>query len=226
MSQQDTDLITKKMFELVKEANRLMREQSAERFNQLKHIAMNTQGIYPEISKLMLDEINNLHSDSNVLLSQLKVLYEHNPAQNLYLEHILGYKPDGEEEEDPKIVLAKEVIRLEASIVAREELIEILKEDLELGRASRTRIINDIYELRSQYDKVKADVEMLEKILLFNPRFKVIEVLNKYPDGVTVRQLASLLDRRDEEIEEIIRDLETNSYIERSGNMIRQLART
>ena len=216
-----------RMIQLVREGNRLLREQSYERFNFLKKIAMATYGEYStEISQLMLSEIKNLHTDSDLILSQLKVLYLNDPKNNNMLELILGYdledKPDTPKQ-DPKMLFGQEIIRQEANIMAREELIDILKEDLELNRASRYRILNEVYQLRQQYDQIRREIDLLEKILFYNPKYMIIEVLAQHPHGITVNELSDIMDKRNDEIEDLLRELEKNNFVETDGYIYRQM---
>ncbi len=216
-----------RMVQLVREGNRLLREQSYERFNLLKKIAMATYGDYSsEISQLMLGEIKNLHTDSDLILSQLKVLYLNDPKSNNMLELILGYDLDQEPDapkQDPKMLFGQEIIRQEANIMAREELIDILKEDLELNRASRYRILNEVYQLRQQYEKIRREIDLLEKILFYNPKYKIIEVLAQHPHGVTINELSDIMDKRNDEIEDLLRELERSNFVETDGYIYRQM---
>lgn len=217
-----------RMVRLVREGNRLLREQSYERFQLLKQIAIRTNDYSSEISQLMLGEIDNLHSDSDLILSQLKVLYMSDPKTNRLLELVLGYdlsKEADEPKKDPKIIFGEEIIRQEANIMAREELIEILKEDLELNRASRYRILNEVYQLRQQYNRIRKEINLLEKILFYNPKYKIIEILAQHPYGISISELADMMDKRNDEVEDLLRELERSQYVTSDGYLYKQMVK-
>lgn len=214
----------KSMLELVKEGNRLLRKQAIERYEVLQQLA-SEHAYESSITELLYEEISNLHADSDTLLNQLRILLEHEMDNQELLQVLIGtdIEEDAVEQvENPKFQIAKLILKEEANILAREELIEILKEDVELNKAARYRIVSEIYQMRNHMDAVKKEIEVFEQILLFNPRFKIIEALSKHPDGITIHQLALQLGKKEFEIMPIINELEQQSFIERKGLLLKQ----
>ena len=222
----DTNLLFENMLEIIKEGNRLLRIQAIERFEKLQDLIIESNSTANNVVQLTLDEIKNLHSDSNTLLAQLKCLYTNNPNNNKILESLLGQteiESDSLDTSNIKYQLAEEILQQEANLMARDELLKIMREDIDLNKAARYRLTGEIATLQNEYKKVKAQVNVLEKILLYNNRFKVVEIISKHPEGITIEHMTTTLGKRADEILPIIEDLQKNAYIEKRGNLIKPI---
>jgi hypothetical protein len=214
------------LLDLIKEGHRLLRKQALERFEFLQNLATKYNFQNQNITKLLYQEITNLHYETETLLNQIRILLMNSPDQERLIEMIAGtdvFDEGKTEEENPKYKLAKLILKEEANIMAREELIDILKDDLDLNKASRYRLVSEISTLRLYHDKLKEDVDLIEKILLFNPRFKIIEILTNHQDGMAVQQLATILGKKQYEIFNLIKELEQNDFVEVKGMLVKQL---
>lgn len=222
----DINILFDNMLEIIKEGNRLLRIQSLERFEKLQDLIIESKNVSNEIIQLTLEEIKNLHSDSNTLLAQLKCLYTTNPLNNEILESLLGQteiEADNFIEDNITFQLAEEILQQDANLMARDELIGIMQEDIVLNKAARFRLIGEIATLQNEYKKVKQQVNVLEKILLYNNRFRVVEIISKHPEGITIENMTATLGKRNDEILPILEDLKKNSYIEKRGNLIKPI---
>ncbi len=219
------------VMDLIKKGNQLLQKQSEERYNFLRNMLTqcdlsSDQGL--EVLKMLIGELFTLQADFQGLNAQkeiidvftetmadedMKDLLEENPHLLELLNQGLSIKE----------ALAQEILRHEANIMAREELIDILREDIQYMESENMRLVGDIQEMEETIRQMASRVELLEKLFLHSPKFKAVEIISKHPEGLSYTQLSYLLNVPINEAIRIAIELEQNYFVSRSGNMIRPL---
>lgn len=219
------------IMDLIKKGNQLLQRQAEERYEFLRkllsHCDLSTdQGV--EVLKMLIGELFALQADFQGLNTQKEIIEVFSESladegMNEVLEenpHILEFLNEGL---TLKEAMAQEILRHEANIMAREELIDILREDIEYMESENMRLVADIQEMEVEIREMAARVTLLEKLFLNSPKFKAVEIIGKHPEGLSYTQLSYLLNVPINEAISIAIELEQNYFVTRTGNMIKPL---
>ncbi|RMG33728.1 MAG: hypothetical protein D6732_11515 [Methanobacteriota archaeon] len=219
------------VMDLIKKGNQLLQKQAEERYNFLRDMLSQCdlstdQGV--DVLKMLIGELFSLQADFQGLNVQKEII-------DVFSETMADEEMKNLLEENPHILelinqglsikeaLAQEILRHEANIMAREELIDILREDIEYMESENMRLAGDIHMMEETIRDMASRVTLLEKLFLHSPKFKAVEIISKHPEGLSYTQLSYLLNVPINEAISIAIELEQNFFVSRSGNMIRPL---
>ena len=220
-----------KLMDLIKYGHELMQKQAEERYEHLKKLLSRSdlrteKG--KEILKLVISELLNIQADFRGLDSQLEIVsLLSETVVDETLNEVLEENPQLmellNEGNDLKEALAQEILRQEANIMSRDELIQILEEDVQYMQSEQVRLLADLEDMALEIKRLAHEVSELEKIFLHDPKFKAVEVISKHPEGLSYTQLSYLLNVNLSEAVKICIELEQNDFITRSGNIVKPI---
>ncbi len=220
-----------KIMDLIREGNRLMQKQAEERYEFLKSLIARSDLSSEkgqEVLKMIISELINLQNDFHGLNIQKELI-------SLFSESVANERIQELIDKHPHLIellnqgfslkeaLAQEILRQEANLMARDELISILEEDIQLMESENSRLSNDVQNMENEIHTLADKVHMLEKLFLHSPKFKAVEIISKHPEGLSYTQLSYLLNIPINEAIQLAIELEQNYFVSRYGNIIKPL---
>ncbi len=195
--------------------NEMMRRHAEERHRVLKQIIILINEMEsnssPEVNDALLeavsiqDEIDNL--ESQILSSDDRQLY-------FKLNHLNKMIKILDQREERRVELIDSVMQIDANLLARDELIDIMKEYVDMEEAAIHRLVAELSEAQTTIEEYNAQLNTYEKLSKHDPRFKALEIINKHPQGMSKKQLAFMLGTSQYEARKVITELTNFGMIE------------
>jgi len=112
-----------------------------------------------------------------------------------------------DKEESVKEGLVLESMQLDANLMARDDLIVILEEYIELESASIYRMLDEISELQNLANQYQKKLKAFELFAKDDPKFKTIEILKKYNNVISIIQLSNMIGTSTYQTRKILQEL-------------------
>jgi hypothetical protein len=204
--------------------NAMMRRHAEERHGLLKQIIDHVNTVGEEKTDLVnmaLSEAANLQEEIENLETQILDKSEMNEQLYFKLMHLNKMMRILDKKDERRSSLISEIMQYDANLLARDELIEILQEYIDMETASSHRLVAELSEAQTSIEEYNLQLDTYEKLSRHDPRFKALEILNDHPQGMSMTQLSFMLGTSQYEAQKVIQELIQFGMIgKRSGDLI------
>jgi len=195
--------------ELVEDAKDLLLEAS----ELLKSQAVERQMIYKKI----IASSDIPHDQLDEPVEQYSVKY---PSKRDMLEHLHEMIEDLERKEAIRMELIEELMRINANLKSRDELIEILEEYIDMEESSIYRLVENYSEAQEILEDSQREGAIFEVLSRNDPRLKALNALRNHPEGISIIQLSFMLGTTKYQATKIIEELLEMNLAERNRNLL------
>lgn len=207
------------MINYILKGNSMMRRHAEERHILIKQIIKLTDNIDEGNSVLVHKAIK----EATIIQEEIDQLESHiidDQDSQVYfkLRHLNKMMKILDRKGERRENLVDEVMQIDANLLARDELVAILSEYLDMESATVYRLVGELSETQSKIEQYNVQLNTYEKLSKHDPRFKALEILNKHPEGMSITQLGFMLGTSQYEAHKIIQILISLEMIVRNHN--------